>query len=58
MGPTKPPVQWVPGGSFSGSGVKRQGREADHTPPSSAKGKKGGAMPPLPLVFMAQCLTN
>jgi hypothetical protein len=31
LGPTQPPVQWVPG-------VKaRQGRDADHSPPSSAK---------------------
>jgi hypothetical protein len=32
-------------------GVKRQGREADHSPPSSADVKKGGAMPPLPMFF-------
>jgi hypothetical protein len=30
---TQPPIQWVPG-------VKRQGREADHSPPVSAKVKK------------------
>jgi hypothetical protein len=29
-------------------GVKRQGREADHSPPSSAVVKNGGAIPPLP----------
>jgi hypothetical protein len=29
-------------------GVKRQGREADHSPPSSAEVKNGGAIPPLP----------
>jgi hypothetical protein len=35
-------------------GAKRQGREADHSPPSSAEVKNGGAMPPLPpYVFMA-----
>jgi hypothetical protein len=28
--------------------VKRPGREADHTPPSSAEVKNGGAVPPLP----------
>jgi hypothetical protein len=33
------------GGSFPG--VKWQGREADHSPPSSAEVKKGGAIPPL-----------
>jgi hypothetical protein len=29
-------------------GVKWQGCEADHLPPSSAKVKKGGVIPPLP----------
>jgi hypothetical protein len=28
-------------------GVKRQGREADHSPPSRAEVKNGGAVPPL-----------
>jgi hypothetical protein len=30
------------------SGVKQQGREADHSLPSSAEVKNGGAMPGLP----------
>jgi hypothetical protein len=34
------------GGSFTG--VKRQGREADDSPPSSAEVKNGGAIPPFP----------
>jgi hypothetical protein len=29
-------------------GLKRQKREADHSPPSGAEIKKGGAIPPLP----------
>jgi hypothetical protein len=29
-------------------GVKRQGHEADHSSPSSAEVKNGGAIPPLP----------
>jgi hypothetical protein len=29
-------------------GVQRPGREADHSPPSSAEVKNGGAVPPLP----------
>jgi len=33
--PTQPPIQWVPG-AFS-LGVKLPGREADHSPPSSAE---------------------
>jgi hypothetical protein len=37
LGPTQPPNQWVPG-AFS-LGVKRSGREADHSPPSSAEVK-------------------
>jgi hypothetical protein len=36
LGPTQPPVQWVPG--VLSPGVKVQlGRDADHSPPSSAK---------------------
>jgi hypothetical protein len=38
MGSTKPPIQWVPGARSPG--VKRQRREADHSPPASAKAKK------------------
>jgi hypothetical protein len=34
LGPTLPPVQWVPGLS---RGVKRPGRGADHPPPPSAE---------------------
>jgi hypothetical protein len=33
--------------------VKLQGREAGYSPPSSDEAKKGGAIPPLPHVFMA-----
>jgi hypothetical protein len=46
LGPTQPPIQWV-WWSLS-LGIKRQGREADHSPPSSAEVKKGGATLPLP----------
>jgi hypothetical protein len=39
LGPTQPPIQWVPGAlSF---GVKRPGCEADHSPSSSAEVKNG-----------------
>jgi hypothetical protein len=31
-----------------GMGVKRQGREADRTPPSSVEVKDGGAVPQFP----------
>jgi hypothetical protein len=38
LGPTQPPIQWVPGALSLG--VKRLGREADHSPPSSADVKE------------------
>jgi hypothetical protein len=37
LGPTQPPIQWVPGALPLG--VKRPGREVDHSPPSSAEVK-------------------
>jgi hypothetical protein len=39
---TQPPIQPVPG--TISPGVKRQGRIADHSPPSSANVKNGSAM--------------
>jgi hypothetical protein len=47
--PTQPPIKWVPGTTFQG--LKRPGREADHSPPSSVEAKNGGAIPPLPICF-------
>jgi hypothetical protein len=38
LGPTQPPIQWVPG-ALSPE-VKRQGREADHSPQTTAEVKK------------------
>jgi hypothetical protein len=38
LGLTQPPIQWVPGALSLG--VKRPGRDADHSPPSSAKVKE------------------
>jgi hypothetical protein len=38
LGPTQPPIQWVQ--EALSLGVKRPGREADHSPPSSAKVKE------------------
>jgi hypothetical protein len=37
LGPTHPPIQWVQGAVSLGT--KRPGREADHSPPSSAEVK-------------------
>jgi hypothetical protein len=34
----QPPIQWLPGGPFPG-GKARPGRDADHSPPSSAEVK-------------------
>jgi hypothetical protein len=45
LGPTQPPIQWV--SRALSAGVKRQGREADNSPPSNAKAKKSGAISPL-----------
>jgi hypothetical protein len=48
----QPPIQWVPGALSLG--VKRPGREANQSPPSSAEVKYEWALPPLPLYpFMA-----
>jgi hypothetical protein len=38
LGPTQPPIQWVPGALSLG--VKRPGHEADLSPPSSAEVKE------------------
>jgi hypothetical protein len=37
LGPTQPPINWVPGALSSG--IKRPGREADHSPLTSAEAK-------------------
>jgi hypothetical protein len=42
-------VRWVPGALSPA--VKRQVREADHSPPSNAEVKNGGAISPLPHMF-------
>jgi len=38
LGHTQPPIQWVRG--TLSLGIKRPGREADHSPPSSAEVKE------------------
>jgi hypothetical protein len=43
--PIQPPIQWVSGAVSPG--VKRPGRETDHSPLSNAKVKKGGAISPF-----------
>jgi hypothetical protein len=49
LGPTQPPTISASAVSL---GIKRQGREADHSPPSIAEVKNGTH----PHVFMAWCL--
>jgi hypothetical protein len=55
LGPTQPHIQWVPGALSLG--VKRPGREADHSPPSSAEVKESYASTPQ-YAFMAWCLVR
>jgi hypothetical protein len=47
LGPIQPPVQWILGAGVFPRGVKRPGRETDHSPPSSAEVKKGGTIRPI-----------
>jgi hypothetical protein len=57
LGPTQPPIQWVPGALSLG--VKRLGHEADHSPPSSAKVKNVWSYTSTPqYFFMAWCLVK
>jgi hypothetical protein len=52
LGPTQPPVKWVLGAVSLG--VKRPGREADHSPQTTAEVKKIWMyLSTLPYVFMA-----
>jgi hypothetical protein len=47
LGPTQPPIQWVPGALSPG--VKQLWREADHSPPASTKVKKMWSYTTTPL---------
>jgi hypothetical protein len=55
LGPIQTPIQLIPGALSLG--VKRQGREADHSPSSSAGDQRmSGSIPPLPqYAFTAWC---
>jgi len=50
----RPPIQWVPG--VLAAGVKRPGRESDHSPQSSAELKNAWSYTStLQYAFMAWC---
>jgi hypothetical protein len=53
LGHTQPPIQWVP--RPLSPGVKRPGREADHSPPTIAEVKNTST---LSYVFMAYGLIS
>jgi hypothetical protein len=57
LGPTQPPIQWVPG--TLSLGVKRLGREADHLRPSSVEVKNAWSYTSTPqYAFMVWCLVK
>jgi len=57
LGSTHPPIQWVPGALSPG--VKRLGREADHSPPSSTEIKNAWCCTSIPqYVFIAWSLVK
>jgi hypothetical protein len=54
LGPTQLPIQWISGALSMG--VKRSGREADHSPPSGAEVNNAWSYSSTPQYsFMAQC---
>jgi hypothetical protein len=57
LGPTQPPIQCVQGALSPG--IKRPGREADHSPPSNAEVKNTWIYTCTPpYAFMAWCLIS
>jgi hypothetical protein len=48
LGPTRPSIQWVP--DSLASGVRRTGREFDHSPPSGAEVKNEGSYTSAPSI--------
>jgi hypothetical protein len=59
LGPTQPPIQWVPGALSPG--VKLPGRKANHSPPTSAEVTKMWVYQYTstpPYAVMAQCLIS
>jgi hypothetical protein len=57
LGPTRPPIQWVPGALSPR--IKRPRCKGDHSPPSSAEVKNAWSYTSItPYVFMAWCLVR
>jgi hypothetical protein len=57
LGPTQPPIHLVPGALSVG--VKRPGREADHSPPSTAEVKTAWSYTATPqYALMTWCLVS
>jgi len=56
LGPTLPPIHWVPGALSPA--VKRPGREADHSPPSSAEVKDAWSYIPIPPIRLHGVVPN
>jgi hypothetical protein len=54
--PTQPPNQWVPG--YLSLGVKRPGRKADHSPPSSAEVKNAWSYTSTPPIYLHGVVLN
>jgi hypothetical protein len=48
LGPTQPPIQWVPG--TISLGIKRREREAHNSPPTNAEVKNGESYTSTPLI--------
>jgi hypothetical protein len=57
LGPIQPSIQWIPG--TLSLGIKRPGRESDHSPPFSAAFKNAWRYTSTPqYVFMPWCLVK
>jgi hypothetical protein len=57
LGPTQPPVPWIPWALSLG--VKRSGREADRSPPSSAEDKNSWSCTSIsPICFQGMVLSE
>jgi hypothetical protein len=56
LGPTQPPIQWVQGALSPG--LKRPGREDDHSPPQSAEVKNAWNYTFIPPIRLCGVVLN